>query len=164
MLPVTGALLLLLPRFGTGTKEYQQIGLGTALLIGIAQAAALLPGISRSGSTIVAGVGLGLNRQAAATFSFLLAIPAIAGAGTLEFMQQFFGSGSDQSSDTSFGLMLVGALISLGVGLLSLRWLTVCVNRGNLHYFAYWVIPVGILLIVWQLYTIFDANVQAFRY
>ena len=84
MLPITGLMLLMLPKIKEGEDEYQDITYKTALLIGCAQAFAILPGISRSGSTIVAGSWLGLKRQSATTFSFLLVIPAILGATVLE--------------------------------------------------------------------------------
>ncbi len=90
MLPITGLLMLSIPmlRQRQGDEEslrdYQTLSYGQAFLIGCFQSFALLPGISRSGSTIFAGILLGLRSQAAATFSFLLAIPAIGGAMTLE--------------------------------------------------------------------------------
>ena len=84
MLVVTGFLLMLFAKLPNGTKKYPQLKIPPVILIGLAQAAALLPGISRSGATIVAGTATGLERQSAATFSFLLAIPAIAGAMVLE--------------------------------------------------------------------------------
>ena len=85
MFPVTAAILWAASRWcSRGERDYRSITPRDALLIGLAQAAAILPGISRSGSTIAAGQATGLRRDAAATFAFLLAIPAIAGAGVLE--------------------------------------------------------------------------------
>jgi undecaprenyl-diphosphatase len=79
---VAGALgLLAADRFGSRRRELGQIGPGTALAIGLSQALALLPGISRSGATITAGLALGLTRESAARFSFLLATPITLGAG-----------------------------------------------------------------------------------
>ena len=147
MLPITGGLLLWLKNLKEGDNEYQRIGYGTAILIGFAQAFAILPGISRSGSTIVAGVALGLKRQSAATFSFLLAIPVIAGATVLELKDMF----EAQATTTAPWLLIVGAVIAFFVGLVSLNWLVKWLEQGRLHYFAYWVIPLGLLVIVWQL-------------
>jgi len=76
-----GGLLMLAERLGRRTADLQHIRLGTALTIGVAQAFALIPGVSRSGSTITAGLLLGLKRDAAARFSFLLATPVVLGAG-----------------------------------------------------------------------------------
>lgn len=147
-LPMTGMLLLLLPKIKEGEIDYQKLGYGRAILIGCAQAFAILPGISRSGSTIVVACALGLKRQAAATFSFLLAIPAILGASVLEFKDMLVEEGPRTSS---LGMLAVGAVISFVVGWLALTWLVRWVEKGQLHWFAYWVIPVGFLVALWQL-------------
>ncbi|HEX9990964.1 MAG TPA: undecaprenyl-diphosphatase UppP [Chloroflexia bacterium] len=81
MMIVMGALLLLAERVGRHAMDLSQITFGTALAIGVAQALALIPGVSRSGSTITAGLFFGLKRDSAARFSFLLATPVVLGAG-----------------------------------------------------------------------------------
>ena len=81
MFVITGIALMYLQKPREGKRDYVELGIKAALFIGMFQAFALLPGISRSGFTIVAGVMVGLRRNSAATFSFLLAIPAILGAG-----------------------------------------------------------------------------------
>ncbi|MFH1924465.1 MAG: undecaprenyl-diphosphate phosphatase, partial [Planctomycetota bacterium] len=86
MFPLTGALLLWTARLGPGATSCGQLTYRRALWIGMFQAFAILPGISRSGATIVAGLRCGLKREEAATFSFLLAIPVIAGAGSVELV------------------------------------------------------------------------------
>ncbi len=150
MLPLTGFILLVLPSLKDDDKvEYQKITIWTALLIGLAQAFAILPGISRSGSTIVAGALLGLRRQSAATFSFLLAIPVIAGGALLEF-KDIYDAGFQ--TQTPILLLVMGVIVSFLVGLLALQWLVKWIEGGKLHLFAYWVIPLGFLLVVWQLY------------
>ena len=148
MFPVTGGLLLLLNWSKPGEREYQRLSYLQVVFIGFAQAFALLPGISRSGSTIVAGCLLGLKRQSAATFSFLLAIPAIAGAGLLE-VRDMLEAGQ---TTTPLWLLLLGACIAFVVGLGSLQWLVRCIEAGRLYLFAYWLIPLGLLVIVWQLF------------
>ena len=141
----------------TTGREYQSIGFGTAILIGLAQAFAILPGISRSGSTIVAGVLLGLKRESAATFSFLLAIPAIGGASLLEIIDII--KGSEAAADgTPLPLLLMGLAISFLVGWASLAWLVKWLEQGKIHWFAYWVIPLGFLVVVWQLYQIVEKS------
>ncbi len=171
MLTVTGFILMALPGNETDeTKkaadneksvdnekpgklriEYQQMGYVTAILIGCAQAFAILPGISRSGTTIVAGYLLGLKRQSAATFSFLLAIPAIGGATLLEGIDIV----SDPNLDASgIGMLVLGMVVSFSVGWLALCWLVKWLEAGSLRLFAYWVIPLGFLVIVWQLYQL----------
>ncbi|MCA9016458.1 MAG: undecaprenyl-diphosphate phosphatase, partial [Planctomycetaceae bacterium] len=147
MLPVTGLLLLMIPRIPKSDQSYTQITYKQALLIGLAQAVAILPGISRSGSTIVAGLFTGMSRQSAATFSFLLAIPAISGATILEMAEIL----SNQHLSTPLSLLAAGAIISALVGLVALWLLVRWLEKGKLHYFAYWCIPLGIIIVIIQL-------------
>ncbi|MBA2567459.1 MAG: undecaprenyl-diphosphate phosphatase [Thermoleophilaceae bacterium] len=92
---VLGLVLLLAERLGTRTRDFDKVGLRDAVVVGFAQALALIPGVSRSGSTITAGLFLGLRRETAARFSFLLSIPAVVLSGLLE-LGEFGGSeGSD---------------------------------------------------------------------
>ncbi len=147
MLPITGFMLLGLSRIKPGQIEYQQLTYIKAFLIGCAQAFALLPGISRSGSTIVAGSCLGLTRQSAATFSFLLAIPAIGGASILELKDIF----SEEVHQTSLWLVGGGACVSFIIGLGALSVLVRMLDQGRLHWFAYWLIPFGFAVVVWLL-------------
>jgi undecaprenyl-diphosphatase len=83
-LMIMGTLLALADYFGKGSKDLNQITMGTALLLGVSQSLALVPGVSRSGITITVALALGLQRTAAARFSFLMSIPIIAGAGLLK--------------------------------------------------------------------------------
>ncbi len=103
MFPVTGLILLFAMRRPEGDTDYPQLTLRRVMLIGLVQAFAILPGISRSGSTIAAGIACGLRREAAATFAFLLAIPAIAGAGLLEGLD-VLEEGSTGTSPTVLAL------------------------------------------------------------
>lgn len=141
LLPVTGLVLLLAARFRTATGAYQTLGWGRAVLIGCSQAAAILPGLSRSGLTIAAGMSLGLAPGSAATFSFLLAIPAIGGAGLLEAITVYRHGGLT----TPWPMLAAGLLLSFAVGLVSLWLLEHLLQRGRAQYFAYWVIPVGLI-------------------
>ncbi len=148
MLPVTGLLLLLIPRIPQQEQSYTNLSYKQALFIGFAQAIAILPGISRSGSTIVAGLLTGMSRQSAATFSFLLAIPAIAGATILETAEIL---SNPQQINTPLSLLAMGAILAAIIGLLSLWLLVRWLEKGKLHYFAYWCIPLGILITIMQL-------------
>lgn len=156
MLAVMGLLLLAMERIPGGTANYHQLGWGRAFLIGLAQAAALLPGISRSGTTILTGSLLGLQRQSAATFSFLLAVPAICGACLLEAKDIYDQGGLH----VSVGWASLGAVISFLVGLLALKLLVRMLNQGKLHWFAYWLIPFGLANVVWQLYLGLQENLR----
>jgi undecaprenyl-diphosphatase len=145
MFPITGAMLIWLSRMPKGETEYVQLTYKQVIIIGFAQAFALLPGISRSGTTIVMGSLLGLKRQAAATYSFLLAIPAILGASLLE-AKDIYDAGT---TETSPEWLIVGAVIAFVVGLVSLRWLVSWLEEGKLHLFAYYLIPLGIIVVAW---------------
>ncbi len=146
-LPITGILLLWSSRHQAGEREYVTIGYGRALVIGAFQAFAILPGISRSGATIVAGLGAGMKRDQAATFSFLLAVPAIAGAGLLETIDAI----REGAAHTPLGFLILGGIVSFLVGYGSLAWLIRWVHKGVLHRFAWWVIPLGIGVLAWKL-------------
>jgi undecaprenyl-diphosphatase len=112
-----------------------------SLVIGLFQAFAIIPGISRSGSTIFAGSRLGINRQDAAKFSFLLSIPAVLGANLLEFVKY---KGSFDGSYTSF---LVGFLFSFVAGYFAINLVLESLKRRNFKYFAYYCFGLGLLVV-----------------
>ncbi len=103
------------------------MGVWDALIIGIAQGIAIIPGISRSGSTISTGLFRGLNRDLAGKFSFLLSIPAILGAAFLKFREIDTGS--------EFGVTLIGMTVAFVIGLLSLKLLMKIIRAGKLSGF-----------------------------
>lgn len=147
MLLVTAGLLWWGGTRPPGQIDYREMRHWQALVIGLVQAAAVLPGLSRSGSTIVAGLGVGLKREAAATFSFLLSIPVIAGAVLLHSIQL----ASDPSTAVEPAAMLAGVAVSFGVGVAALCWLLRWLNRGRLWYFAVWCLLAGVAVLAWQL-------------
>jgi len=147
MLLITGCVLLAVPRLERGDAGYQQLSFVRAIRIGIAQAVALLPGISRSGMTITAGLANGLSRDAAAAFSFLLAIPAIGGGAVLELVVL----AGDAGRSVPLSSLAVGAVVAFATGLFALWWVVRWLERGRLQYFAYWCIPVGVAVIIWQI-------------
>src|SRR3954452_6476938 len=114
MLPVTGAALIWSERRPPGNRDYRELSWLDSLIIGIAQAAAILPGLSRSGSTIASGLALGMSRTAAATFSFLLAIPALAGAGAYEGLKMVRHPAPLSASPAN---LAIGAVVSFAAGL-----------------------------------------------
>ncbi len=113
-----------------------------AFLIGFAQAMAITPGISRSGSTIAASLWLGLGREEAARFSFLMAVPAIAGALLLETMK-----GLPTTAATPFGLVL-GVLVAFLVGLAAIRLTALLVVQRHFWRFAFYCVPLGLVMFV----------------
>jgi undecaprenyl-diphosphatase len=147
MFPLTGLLLLWTTRRQPGELTCRELTYGRALVIGVFQALAIFPGISRSGSTIIAGLGTGLKREEAATFSFLLAIPAILGAGLLESLDLMHST----TPLEPFGLLGLGLAISAAIGILSLWWLLRWLEQGRLHLFAWWVLLLGPAVVAWQL-------------
>ena len=147
MFPLTALLLVWSERRSPGEHDYPQLGWGKVFFIGMFQAVALLPGVSRSGATIAAGLAAGLQRNAAATFAFLLALPAIAGAGLLESLEIVEAG----TTGTPLGTLATGFLVSMAVGLVALRMLISWVNRGRLSLFAYYLVPLGVVVIAWQL-------------
>ena len=146
---VTAALLLLGQRLERTQSSIASVTWAAAIVIGVFQAVALVPGISRSGSTIAGGLLIGLRRESAATFSFLIAIPAILGASVLKGAEAW----SQQSSAAalSVGPILAGVAVSFGVGLLALRLLLSLVSRRKLHWFAVYCVLASVCTILWQL-------------
>ncbi len=119
-----------------------EIPLTKALLIGIAQAVAITPGISRSGSTIAAGLKVNLKKVDCARFSFLLAIPAIGGAMVLELKDLFSAPGDITSGDIM--VWLFGFIIAAVVGYFSLKLLLGMLQKGKLQYFAWYLLGASI--------------------
>jgi undecaprenyl-diphosphatase len=147
MFLVTAAMLLWTGRHQSGETDCRDLSYSRAFLIGLLQAVAILPGISRSGSTIVAGMAVGLKRDEAATFSFLLAIPVMAGAGLLECRDMLE---QGMNSTPPFALLL-GAFVSFIVGLATIAWLVRWIHQGQFHRFAWWLLLIGPLVVLWQL-------------
>jgi undecaprenyl-diphosphatase len=143
----TAALLLIGQRLEDGSEQVERMSWLKACVIGLFQAVAIIPGVSRSGSTIAGGMLLGLDRTAAARFSFLLAIPPIAGAGLLKFIELRH----NVEPTISFGAMLAGSFTSFVVGYLALNWLLKLISQRQLHRFAAYCIVVGIATIIWRL-------------
>ena len=144
MLMVTGLLLWLTRRANTGAGGTNIEGFSRtkAFVIGIVQGLAIIPGISRSGSTISIGLLLGINRETAARYSFLLSIPAIIGAGLLSLKDSL------SETDPVIWLSLWGAAAAALVGYTALKVLLGLVKKGHLHLFAPYCWLVGILAIV----------------
>ncbi len=117
---------------------------GAALAIGIAQAFAILPGISRSGTTVSAALWLNVRPEQAAEFSFLLAVPAIAGAALLQLPE--LGSASPSGG---WGPLAVSFLAALVAGVVAIRFLVALLKRGAFHHFAPYCWVAGLATLVW---------------
>lgn len=137
MLLIT-ALFLFITRLAPESKiDKEQFSLPLALIIGIVQAIALLPGISRSGITISAALLLGIKREWAAKFSFLLSIPAIVGASLLESLELTGLSASELNA------VIISVITAALVGYLSLFFLMKMVVQGKFYYFSFYCLPLG---------------------
>ncbi len=143
-LVITGLLLWGTRRFGGEGRGIQGFFAANALVIGIVQGVAILPGISRSGATIATGLYLGLDRGLAARFSFLLSIPAIVGAEILSLKDL----GGALLPDT---VTMLGTITAFVAGYLSLTMLMYIVKHGRLYLFApyCWLIGVAALVVGW---------------
>lgn len=143
LLIVTG-LVLFVPRLIKGGA--QRVGLKSSVVMGIGQAFAILPGVSRSGSTIAAGLVSGVKAEKAAEFSFLMSIPAIAGGFVLTMKKQMDVTGSfGEALRSCFNLpYLAGAVAAAVVGLFAIYLVMGAVKRGKLEYFSYYCFAAGI--------------------
>lgn len=139
---ITGAFLFL-SRYSR-PKEVE-LNFKNSLAVGLAQAVAILPGISRSGSTITAGLFLGLERKKAADFSFLLSIPAVAGAAVLE-IPKLFGS---ENTHNDWALFIAAAFVSFLAGILAIYLLLKILRKHSLEGFAYYCWAAG-LFFLWH--------------
>jgi len=140
---ITAALLTIAERLGKRQHDPDSLKLGDALWIGVAQAAAIFPGISRSGATITGGMLRGLQRPAAARFSFLMSIPIMLAAGLL--------AGLDLLDIPNFSRLLpvfIPGFITAGVvGYLSIRWLLGYLTHRSLTVFAVYCLVIGLISI-----------------
>ena len=135
-------LLWLAEEVARHVRSIRQITWVDALVVGFAQACALIPGSSRSGTTITAGLFLGLTREAAARFSFLLSIPAVVASGIYE-MSKIHGA-----FDLGLGNLLIATVVSGVVGYASIAWLLKFLMRHTTMVFVWYRILLGILLII----------------
>lgn len=157
--PVTVALALILggiafiwmerrPAAAATTTDYQALSFRQALLIGLAQMTALIPGVSRSGATILGALGVGLNREAATKFSFYLAMPLLGGAAAYELLGSI-----DSINREQLGLLAVGTLSAFIFAFLSVGWLLRYISRNTFTAFGYYRIVAGIVILLVSLIT-----------
>ncbi len=143
-LAVTGTVLFLSDRMNRGAKTALTATMGDAFLVGIAQAAAVVPGLSRSGTTIAAGMTRGFEREFAVKFSFLLSIPAVLGANLLSLIDAA-KAGFDSSL---LPVYLVGVLVAMLSGYISIALLRYIASKGRFGGFAYYCWGAAIVTLV----------------
>ena len=145
----TGAVLFAVGRIPRPRLGWGAMGPARGLVVGLAQGLAVLPGVSRTGLTICAGMTVGLRRRWAVQFSFLIAVPVMCRATALEFADDPGALGAGWA-DLPIGPILAGALASLVSGYLGLRILLVVVRRSKLHLFSYycWLAGLAVIFLV----------------
>lgn len=141
MLLVTGGLLFMADKAKNTTKS---VGTVEAIIIGISQAIAILPGISRSGATIGTSVLLGVDRSKAAKFSFLMVVPLILGKMAKDILS---GEFSFQSEETP--ALAAGFIAAFIVGMVACQWMIALVKKSKLKYFSYYCFVVGIIAVAY---------------
>jgi len=144
----TGFMLLLTLRFSDGEKTCSTMTWKDVMIIGFAQAVAIVPGISRSGITIVTALFCKLKREDAAAFSFLLAIPVIAATGLLACVKMFRHTPDPNAVGMSNWLLFLGALISCVTGIIAIIFLLNWLKKGKLWYFAIWAFVMALITLV----------------
>ncbi len=141
-----GLIMLLAERLYSQHKvhtKFESISRNQALAMGFAQAAAIVPGVSRSGSTITAGLFVGLERVAATRFSFLLGIPIVIGA----VIKKFSEGGAIEAAASGQAIFIVGIVTALVSGLFAIRFMLKYLAGHGLHIFAYYRIVLSLLLL-----------------
>ena len=140
MLLITGIILLLADKAKISEKN---VGLKDAIIIGLSQAIAILPGISRSGATISTSLLLGIDKEKSARFSFLMVIPLILG----KMVKDIF---SDEilTNETTFLPLLIGFIFAFLTGLIACKWMLKLVKNSQLKYFSFYCFILGIVVIL----------------
>ncbi|MEW6196216.1 MAG: undecaprenyl-diphosphatase UppP [Bacteroidota bacterium] len=138
-----GIILFIAEKLGKFDRDQKKINWFDSLIIGLAQSLALIPGSSRSGTTITAGLFLGFNRETAARFSFLMSIPAVLASGLLQFYQSL-----DQLNFNSSINLIAATLVSAVVGYLSIEFLLRYLRKRSVMVFVVYRIAIGILILL----------------
>ena len=133
-------------RVGAKKRELGDLTIGHGITFGLAQAMALIPGVSRSGGTITAGLFLGYTRAAAARYSFLLAIPAVLGSGFYEAYGALKGDAKGAPID--WAPTILATVIAFGVGLSVIAWLLRYLNKGSFAPFVVYRVLLGVLVLL----------------
>jgi undecaprenyl-diphosphatase len=142
---LTAGLLILADVFGKRQRGFTEITWLDSILIGIGQAIAIAPGVSRSGATIAVGIFCGLSREAAARFSFLLAIPIIIGAGLIQLIDLL----RNGNVTAEVSVLVVGFVAAAICGYAAIRFLLAYLRKHSLYPFAIYCAVVGILAIIY---------------
>ena len=152
LLRISGKEKMVAKSNGPDATDIENITVKQSLMVGCAQAFAILPGISRSGSTISMGLFTGVKREAAATFSFLLALPAVGGATFLELLSMLKSKSS--GVDCSNLQLIAAVVISAVVSYFSLTLLVDLVKKGKLAWFSWYLFAIGAIVFLYEAYKL----------
>lgn len=151
MLVVYGVLFILVENWNKkatpSVTKLSALSYKTALLIGAFQVLSLVPGTSRSGSTIIGALLLGVSRNVAAEFTFFLAIPVMFGASGLKLLKFFADGGGFVGAE--FGLLLVGCIVSFFVSILAIKFLMGYIKKNDFKVFGYYRIVLGVMVLLY---------------
>lgn len=145
MLLITGLLLFLADKAKNTQKS---VSFPNAIIIGLSQAIAILPGISRSGATIATSVLLGIDREKAARFSFLMVVPLILGKMAKDLMD-----GGVATENSKLIVLIIGFSAAFLTGLIACRWMISLVKKSQLRFFAYYCFAAGVIAVFVSLYV-----------
>ncbi len=145
MLILFSLVFIVAERVGKKNRGFDDLTMKDAIVMGLCQCLALIPGVSRSGGTISGGLFLGLDREVATRFSFLLAIPAVLASGLFSLPDAFDPAAGQAASGMQ---LLVGTSIAFVVGYAAIAWLLKFVSNHSFEWFAAYRIPVGILVMI----------------
>lgn len=148
IIAVMGAALLIADRMARHLADLKGLSLKNVLIIGFSQAFAIFPGVSRSGSTITAGLALGLKREAAAKFSFLLSAPIIAGAGLKSLYEIYSGLKTGAIAQTDLLLFPIGFIAAAVSGYLCIRFLLNYLQKHSTAVFVYYRWALAVLVAI----------------
>ncbi|WP_034987599.1 undecaprenyl-diphosphate phosphatase [Corynebacterium jeikeium] len=141
MLVLFSFVFILAERMGRRERSFDELTMRDSVIMGFAQCLALIPGVSRSGGTVSAGLFLNLDREVATRYSFLLAIPAVLASGLFSLPDAF---SPDAGQAASGAQLFVGTAIAFAVGYASIAWLLKFVANHSFAWFALWRIPLGL--------------------
>ncbi len=149
MLIAVGVLFIIFEKISKKTDKLNNLTWKNALIIGLAQVFALIPGTSRSGITIIAGLGAGLKREAAVRFSFLLSIPIIFGASIIKIPQIFNTRGGESFiAGNEMAILAIAFIASFITGLLAIKYFLRFARSHSLNVFAYYRFALAVLIII----------------
>ena len=144
----TGCLLYLSDRLAKGRKTEKNATIVDVLLVGVSQAIATVPGLSRSGTTITAGIATGLDRNFAMKYSFLLSLPAVLGANLLSFIKALGEESIDASLIPAYLIVMLAAMLS---GIAAISLMKLIAKKSKFGWFAYYCWGAGVLTIIFSL-------------